>query len=88
MNGDSNTSGESSASISERYLNRDLGWLEFNRRVLEMADDPNTPLLERVRFLSIFSNRFGGELHRSRFVDLRQTGHTLSHNSQASLRLR
>jgi polyphosphate kinase len=39
-----------------RFLNRDLQWLEFNDRVLRMAGDDRTPLLERVRFLSIFSS--------------------------------
>lgn len=39
-----------------RFLNRDQQWLEFNRRVLGQAKDPRLPLLERVRFLSIFSN--------------------------------
>lgn len=38
------------------YFNRDLSLLEFNRRVLSLAQDPRTPLLERVRFLSIFSS--------------------------------
>lgn len=39
-----------------QIIDRDLSWLDFNARVLELAEDPSTPLLERVRFLSIFSS--------------------------------
>ncbi|WP_046216612.1 polyphosphate kinase 1 [Paenibacillus wulumuqiensis] len=37
------------------YINRDLSWIEFNTRVLEEAQDPETPLLERIKFLGIVS---------------------------------
>ena len=40
----------------ERFLNRELSWLEFDRRVLELAADPTLPLLERVKFLAIFGS--------------------------------
>jgi len=39
-----------------RYLNRELSWLDFNSRVLALAEDPAVPLLERAKFVAIFSS--------------------------------
>jgi polyphosphate kinase len=47
---------ETSEATSVQFLDRDLSWLEFNRRVLHEALDARTPLLERVKFLAIFSS--------------------------------
>ena len=42
-------------SEEQRLLNRELSWLDFNARVLSLADQPDTPLLERAKFLAIYS---------------------------------
>jgi polyphosphate kinase len=50
------TAAETRPTSSERLLNRELSWLDFNSRVLELASDPEVPLLERVKFCAIFSS--------------------------------
>src|ERR1700710_1116602 len=44
------------AEFPNRFLDRELSWLRFNQRVLELAEDESLPLLERVRFLAIFAS--------------------------------
>ncbi len=63
---------EPAAIAESHFLNRDESWMKFNQRVLEEAQDPENPLLERVKFLAItasnldefFEIRVAGTLQR------------------------
>ncbi|HEY4268788.1 MAG TPA: RNA degradosome polyphosphate kinase [Galbitalea sp.] len=53
---DESSSDDDGTLPADRYLDRELSWLAFNQRVLELAEDEHVPLLERVNFLAIFAS--------------------------------
>lgn len=60
-----------SSQLTNTYYNRELSWLQFNARVLQEAEDETTPLIERLRFIGIFSNNLD-EFFKVRYATIKR----------------
>jgi polyphosphate kinase len=71
MAGKQNKKNSGKDRVENRYTNREASWLSFNERVLQEAADPATPLIERIKFLGIFSSNLD-EFYRVRVATLKR----------------
>ncbi|MEV0435465.1 MULTISPECIES: RNA degradosome polyphosphate kinase [Nocardia] len=71
----SGADGSSQRLPRDRYLNRELSWLDFNARVLALAEDASLPLLERAKFLAIFASNLD-EFYMVRVAGLKRRAET------------
>ena len=64
-----------------KFFPKELSWLSFNERVLQEANDPNNPIIERIRFLGIYSSNMD-EFYRVRVANVRRTILILKNNDE------